>query len=581
MKILIAEDDLAFQCLLAALVTKWGHEPVVASNGLEAWEYLQAPDGPRLALLDWVMPGLNGIDVCRQIRSRAFGGYTYVIIITAKTEQQDAIRALEAGSDDIITKPFHHHELRARINTAQRILALEESLSRQAFYDHLTGLPNRTLLAERFRKSADRAARNGEMLALLYIDLDHFKTINDSLGHAAGDVMLREITGRLNHDAGESEILARAGGDEFVYLANVQTRADAVALATRVRESLRSAMDANGHGDTVRASIGISLFPHHGDDFDVLLQNADAAMYDAKRQRRGNGFQFFNEEIGDRHHRRLMLETRLPGALRRSEFFLLYQPIFRLNDMHMAGSEALIRWDDPARGLILPTEFIPIAEETGYIAEIGEWVMYQACRQAKQWEANGDTGFRVTVNISASQFSDSGLIDTVSGTLDRTGASPGMLELEMTETALVGDLEKSAATMRALRQLGVRVSLDDFGTGYSSLSYLANLPIDTLKIDRSFLAGIHCHLRRSSVLEAIVVLAHKLDIVVVAEGIEDENQLNAVRDAGCDEVQGFLFAGPGLPGSRRMNGFIMPEEIQATADLGALAGHLLPEGILV
>jgi diguanylate cyclase (GGDEF)-like protein len=581
MKILIAEDDPAFQCLLAALVSKWGHEPVVASNGLEAWAYLQAPDGPRLALLDWVMPGLNGIDVCRQIRSKASSGYTYVIIITGKTDIQDAIAALEAGSDDIITKPFHHLELRARINTAQRILALEESLSRQAFYDRLTGLPNRTLLAERFRTCAERATRNGEMLALLCIDLDHFKTINDSLGHAAGDTILKEIAGKLNDDTGENEILARAGGDEFVCLANVQTRADAVALATRMSESLRSAMEAGGHGFAAGASIGISLFPHHGESFDALLQNADAAMYEVKRQRRGNGYQFFNDEIGDRDRLRLILETRLPGALKRGEFFMRYQPIFRLSDMRMAGSEALIRWDDPARGPIPPTEFIPIAEETGYIAEIGEWVLSQACKQAKQWEVNGDTDLRVAVNISASQFSDSGLIDIVAGTLARTGVNPGMLELEMTETALVRDLDKSAATMRALRQLGVRISLDDFGTGYSSFNYLANLPIDTLKIDRSLLAGIHCHERRSSVLEAIVVLAHKLDIVVVAEGIEDEDQLNAVRNAGCDEAQGFLFAEPGLPEECHMKVFVMPEEIRTTADLSALAGHLLPEQVLV
>ncbi len=513
-------------------------------------------------------------------------GYTYVIIITAKSEPQDAITALEAGSDDIITKPFHHHELRARINTAQRILALGENLSKRAFYDHLTGLPNRTCLAERFGISVERAVRTGGTFALLYIDLDHFKMINDNLGHGAGDALLKDISVRLSNSLATGETLARVGGDEFVYLAQVQSPAAAVAVAARVRTILESAIDATGHGLSVGASIGISFFPQNGDNLEVLLQNADAAMYESRRAHRGKGFQFFNEEIGDRYHLKLMLETRLPGALKRNEFAVLYQPIFRLNDMSMAGSEALIRWNDPARGVIPPTDFIPIAEETGHIREIGEWVMDRACRQAKLWSAgvsaNGKADFRVAVNISASQFSDSGLIDTVSETLARTGADAGMLELEMTETALVRDLEKSAATMRELSKLGVRVSLDDFGTGYSSFNYLANLPIDTLKLDRSFLAGIQCHQRRSSVLEAMVTLAHKLGIVVVAEGIEDASQLNAVRDAGCDEVQGFLLAEPGLPHrGRPMNGVVMPAEMRASSDLGSLAAHLLSESVEV
>ncbi len=241
-----------------------------------------------------------------------------------------------------------------------------------------------------------------------------------------------------------------------------------------------------------------------------------------------------------------MLETRLPGALQRNELAVLYQPILHLHDLSVAGVEALIRWNEPS-GVVSPEEFIPVAEQTGHIAAIEKWVLDQACRQAKQWEAGADPGFRVAVNISASHFSDGELIETISEALTRTGANPALLELEMTETVLVRDLEKSAATIRALRGLGVRVALDDFGTGYSSLSYLANLPIDTLKIDRSFLFGIHAHDRRFSVLKAIVDLAHKLGILIVAEGIEDLNQLKTVRDAGCDEVQGFLFAKPSLP----------------------------------
>lgn len=581
MKVLIAEDDPAFQRILSSLLGKWGHEPVIAHNGHEAWEHLQAADGPRLALLDWVMPGLSGLEVCGHVRSRTTHGYTYIVILTAKSEPQDAVKALEAGADDIITKPFHTHELRARINSAQRILDLEESLSRRAFYDQLTGLPNRTLLADRFRAGMDAAVRDAEMLAVLYIDLDHFKTVNDSLGHAAGDAVLKEVTGRLKKCVADTETLARVGGDEFVYLARVRTPEAAAALATKVRFTLESAIDSGGHRFSTSASIGIGLFPQDGDNFDVLLQNADAAMYESK-QRLRNGFQFFNKEIGARFRSRLRLETRLTGALQRNEFAMHYQPIFRVNDLSMTGSEALIRWNDPSRGLVSPAEFIPVAEETGQIVTIGKWVLEQACTQAKRWEESGFTAFRVTVNISASQFSDSELIKTVSQALARTGANPNFLELEMTETALVRDFEMSATTMRALNKIGVRVAIDDFGTGYSSFSYLANLPIDTLKIDRSFLFGIHSDCRRASVLEAIVALAHKLGIAVVAEGIEDTNQLNSVRSAGCDEVQGFLLARPGLPERIHPASYvILPGHSGMSADLSSLATHLRPNPVLV
>jgi len=573
MKVLIAEDDATFQKILGNLLRKWGHEPLLAGNGHEAWEHLKAADGPRLALLDWVMPGLNGLDVCRHVRSRTTHGYTYVIILTAKSEPRDATTALEAGADDIVTKPFDPNELRARINTAQRILSLEEALSRRAFYDHLTGLPNRTLLAERFETGAEAAARNAEMLAMLYIDLDRFKMVNDTLGHAAGDAMLKEVTRRLKDCAGGTETLARIGGDEFVYLANVKTTDAAAALARKVRATLDAAIEAGGHRFVASASIGISLFPLDGDNFELLLQNSDVAMYQSKRRANGNGYQFFNEKIGASYRSRLAVESRLPGVLERNELAVHYQPIFRLSDLSATASEALIRWNDPTRGMVSPGEFIPIAEETGHIARIGQWVLDQACRQAKQWAGRSDVAFRIAVNISASQFSDSGLTDTISEALARSGAHAGLLELEMTETALIHDLEKSAATIRNLRKLGVRIALDDFGTGYSSFSYLANLPIDTLKIDRSFLCGIHNNSRRALMLEAIVTLAHKLGIMVVAEGIEDADQLRAVRNAGCDEVQGFLFARPGLPG--RIH------HVSMSADLAAFAKHLESQRVLV
>jgi len=551
MRILIAEDDVTFLCILSSLVTKWGYEPVVASDGIEARAHLEAADGPQLALLDWMMPGLDGLELCRHIRATKTNRYTYIIIVSANSQPQDAITALEAGADDIVTKPFHAHELRARINTARRILAFEERLSRRASYDDLTGLPNRSLLAERFRQGAEAAVKNGEMLAIVFIDLDRFKIINDTLGHAAGDAFLKVVSARLSERLGQAETLARVGGDEFVYLARVRTADAAAALAARLHATLQNvSYDGGlkgGRRFATTGSIGISLFPRDGEDFQVLLQSADAAMYEFKRQGRVDGSQFFNQEIGDRQRSRLMLETRLSKALQCKEFVLHYQPILRSKDMRVVGSEALLRWNDPARGIVLPQDFIPAAEETGHIGEIGKWVLNRSCRQAKQWMDETGRACRVGVNVSGRQFDDGDLVTIVSETLSRTGLDPSLLELELTETVVVRDLTKSAATIQSLRQLGVRIALDDFGTGYSSFSYLVNLPISTLKIDRSFLFGIQIDDRRFVVLKAIVDLAHKLGINVVAEGIEDRDQLLAARDSGCDEVQGYLFARPAAP----------------------------------
>jgi len=580
MKILVAEDDPTFQRILGSLLTKWGHDPVISNNGKDAWEHLQAQDGPRLAILDWVMPGLNGIDVCRHVRSLFSRGYTYIIMLTAKSDPHDAATALEAGADDIVCKPFDSQELRARIKTAERILTLEAGLLQRANYDHLTGLANRTLLEKRFQEGTELAQRTNSILAVLYVDLDRFKMVNDSLGHAAGDVMLQDVATRLNSCLTDNETLARVGGDEFVCLANVASSDAAEALVAKFRSALAPEPDGGRNRFSTSASIGISLFPKHGETFDLLLQRADSAMYESKRLV-PNNHQIFNLRIGERHQLRLMLETNLPGALARHEFLLHYQPIFRLSDLRMVGSEALIRWNDPLRGLVSPAEFIPIAEEIGSIATIGEWVLEQACRQAKQWAARGEKSFRVAVNISGSQFCHDELIDTVSGVLSRTGVDASLIELEMTETALVRDLEKSAKIMVSLRELGVRVALDDFGTGYSSFSYLASLPINTLKIDRSFLMGIHRSGRRASVLESIVALAHKLGIVVVAEGIEDENQLSAVEQAGCDEVQGFFFAKPGLPERIQHHQRPNPVHARTASDLYGLARQLEPVPLLV
>jgi diguanylate cyclase (GGDEF)-like protein len=505
-----------------------------------------------LAFVDMRMPpGWDGLQTIEKIFE--CDPRIQVVICTAYSDSSWLEIRRRFGPTDrllILKKPFDIAEvcqLACAMTEKWHLTEQAWRQARRAHYDPLTGLPNRTLLAELFRHGVERAERHAGMLGFFYIDLDQFKLVNDSFGHATGDAMLQEVARRLLSAVGGNQELARVGGDEFVLLANLNTTEAASELAQNLLAALAPAIDAGGFRVYSSASIGISLYPLDGGSFEELAHNADAAMYESKRGL-PNGFQFFNHEIGDRARGRLQMQTLVRGALDRNEFVLYYQPVYGLSDLSITGSEALIRWDDPARGILSPQAFIPIAEDIGCMAKIEEWVFEEACRQTRAWEKEGGDPFRVAVNISATRFSSNDLIPRIMDALDRTEANPALLDLELTETVLVRDLEKASETMRALRALGLRVSIDDFGTGYSSFSYLASLPFNTLKIDKSFLCGIQMDYRRALVLEAIVTLAHKLGITVVAEGIEDAGQLNAVRSVGCDHAQGYLLGRPELPG---------------------------------
>ena len=545
MKVLIAEDDPVFQSLLVGLIRSWGDEPVPVQNGQEAWAALTAPDGPRLAILDWVMPGLDGVELCRRLRARCGSGYVYILLLTGRSNPEDTVMALEAGADDYVTKPFHPSELRARLRSAGRILELQEALAHQANHDALTGLPNRTLLAELFRLESESALRHSEKLGFLYIDLDRFKLVNDTLGHAAGDVLLKEVSHRFLRCIRKSDTLARVGGDEFVLMTPRLSRPEtAEEIAAKLLDALEAPVEIEGHQIYVTASIGISIFPRDGHDLTSVQQSADAAMYASKRSGR-NKHRIFDAALSETSYNRLQLDTQLHGALRGSEFLLHYQPLYCLRDFSLAGAEALIRWNNPALGMVAPDTFIPIAEESGGITAIGQWALQQACTQVREWAGRHPRRFRVGVNISATQFASNDFLDTVRATLAFTGVDSALLEFELTETVLVRDFEKSASVIAALHDLGIKIAIDDFGSGYSSFSYLQNLPVDTLKIDKSLVHSAGTNPRSASVLQAITSLAHSLDTRVVAEGIESVEQLQAVRAAGCDMVQGYLLGRPG------------------------------------
>jgi diguanylate cyclase (GGDEF)-like protein len=442
----------------------------------------------------------------------------------------------------------HHVESLEKVIAARTsgLEAANRQLRHLATHDGLTGLPNRALLEDRLGQVLAQADRAGLPFAVLVCDLDRFKLVNDSMGHAAGDDFLRDVAQRLASVLRGSDTLARTGGDEFVFVLNTPTDAAAVdAFATRALDALGRPVSVDGIEIHVAASFGVALYPQDGDSGDALLANADAAMYAAK-QRGGNGVQYFAPSMSGARPDRLRLESDLHQALARNQFVLHYQPKVDTVTGTVRSVEALLRWMHPERGCISPAEFIPVAEESGQIGAIGEWVLREACRQARAWQDAGLPPMRMGVNISAVQFREGRLIAAVERALQEAGLEPRYLELELTETAVMSSPEESIALLEELSCMGVIVSVDDFGTGYSSMSYLRRLPIDKLKIDKSFVREMATRTDDASIVGAIISLAHSLNLKVVAEGVETTAQLAALKALGCDQYQGFHFS-PALP----------------------------------
>jgi diguanylate cyclase (GGDEF)-like protein len=421
---------------------------------------------------------------------------------------------------------------------------LTDQLAYQAHHDALTALPNRLLFQDRLRQSIVQARRTETMVALLYLDLDRFKLINDTLGHASGDTLLRQVATRLKSCLRETDTLARISGDEFTVIATgLKNPQHASLVAETILKALRDPFEAEDQELYVTASVGISVYPRDARDAETLQRNADNAMYRAK-SRGKNRFEFFLPEMSKSMLQRLEVETQLRRALERGEFCVHYQPQFDLQSGRLVGQEALLRWNHPKLGSIAPDQFIPIAEENGLIVPIGAWVLQEACRQTSAWRKAGYSLRGVSVNVSAVQFSRPDFVDTVDAVLKSSGLEPRSLELELTESLVIRDVRESANKMEKLRALGVQISVDDFGAGYSSLSYLQRLPIDILKLDRSFVEECKTENGSSSLVRGIVTLAHSLGIGVTAEGVETQQQLDLVHYSGCDKAQGFLLGRP-------------------------------------
>jgi diguanylate cyclase (GGDEF)-like protein/PAS domain S-box-containing protein len=445
------------------------------------------------------------------------------------------------------------------IGTAQDITErkqAERAIHRLAYYDSLTGLANRVLFKDRLSNALSHAERHHQHLAALFIDLDRFKIINDTLGHTVGDLLLTQVAERLSESVRQSDsvgrhadhepahALARLGGDEFtILLTTLPQPEDAGRVARRILETLAHPFSIDGHEIFMSASIGISIFPSDGSTVEALLKNADTAMYHAKEQGRNN-CQFYSSGLNAAAAERLDLENELRRALEREEFVVYYQPKLNIHSLKILGAEALVRWKHPRRGLVPPGVFLTAAIDTGLVRPMDEWVLREACRQVKIWEQAGLPPITVSANVSNSLFHGRTLPSTVAEALRDSGLNPSQLELELTESIAMRDVEASVTMLEGLRAMGVRLSIDDFGTGYSSLSYLQRFPLSRLKIDQSFVRDLLTNENNVKITRAIIAMAHSLNLSVLAEGVETEPQLARLREEGCDEVQGYLFSRP-------------------------------------
>lgn len=441
---------------------------------------------------------------------------------------------------------------------------LQDQIKQMAFFDSLTALPNRTLLYQRLEHAITRRRDDGHQLAVLFMDLDRFKIINDSLGHAAGDVLLRQVGERLRKQVREGDTVSRMGGDEFVILVENFEHVSAVSnLAQQLVGQINSPYVLEDKDCYVTASIGISVFPVDGKDSQSLLKMADIAMYRAKDLGRNN-YQYYSPSMNVHTLERLEFESDLRHALERDEFVLFYQPKLDIMSGRITGTEGLLRWNHPRRGLVAPNDFIPLAEEIGLIGPIDEWVLASACARNKAWQDRGFTNLTVAVNLSARQFADPKLLSKLTGIIQSSGIDTSTLELEITESMVMTHEASAVAVLEALKSTGVHITIDDFGTGYSSLAYLKRLPIDSIKIDRSFIRDIPGDSGGAKITRAIIALAHSLKLQVIAEGVETEAQLAFLRNLHCDEFQGFYLYRP-LPESE-MDAVLARDRLQGTVE---------------
>jgi diguanylate cyclase (GGDEF)-like protein len=545
MKILVVEDDADDAEFLRRCLSRTQGRPVdiTRSDCLAAAVAALGNTSFDVVLLDLHLPDASGGECVESVQHA--DGEVPIVVLSGQGDEDYAVEILNRGAQDYLVKwEGDGRAIMRAIRYAIERKRSESKLNYLARYDSLTGVPNRQYLRDQLERATARALRAHEQLALLFLDLDRFKTVNDTLGHQLGDDLLQAAVQRLKDNVRADDLIARLGGDEFaVLLEDVAGPLELEAVAENIVRAFAEPFHLNGRQIGVTASVGITLFPADNADPMSLLNNADIAMYQAKEQGR-NTFRFFTPSMHEQILRYHALETDLRAALEHGQFTLHYQPQYRLADHRIHAVEALLRWNHPSRGLVGPDEFISVAEDSGYIVPIGQWVLEEACRQLKRWEASGLPVPRVAINVAPVHFHQPDFHSQIRATLDRYRVDPSMIELELTERSLMEDTDAVQDCLSGLKDIGVRLAIDDFGTGYSCLSYLRRFPIDVLKIDRSFVSDLDTSTDDQALCGAVLSIAQRLSMDAVAEGIETEQQLAFLTRHGCQFGQGFYFNEP-------------------------------------
>ncbi len=541
-KILIADDDRSMRVALQNVLATDGYEIESVADGIEAVKRCEQ-DMPGLILLDAMMPNLNGFDACKKIRMLRGGKHVPILIVTALEDDSSIEEAFDSGATDFISKPVHFAVMRQRVSRLLKASRAEVHVRELAYNDSLTGLPNRTMFIDQMNKLIKKVRPQAHMLAVLFLDLDRFKYVNDSLGHSVGDMLLKQVAERILSCVRSADTVARLGGDEFTLaLDGIEDKSVVANIADKICRRVGEPYSFAGKEIYVSASIGISLHPDDGTNIGELMKRADTAMFKAKE--RGGSFLFYEPEMEAVVTNKVEIEQDLRHSLDREELDVFYQPKLNLQTSKVEGLEALVRWNHPEKGQVGPNDFIPLAEETGLISEVGLWVLISSCVQMQSWIDKGYDPMPVSVNLSGRQLENGDIAAQVAHVLAESGLKPEYLELEITESIIMKRPEEVISILHQLKAMGVKLSIDDFGTGYSSLNYLRKFPIDLLKIDKAFIRDVATNKEDRLIVKGIIALAKSLNLEVLAEGVETIEQQTFLRDEGCDYIQGYYIGKP-------------------------------------
>jgi diguanylate cyclase (GGDEF)-like protein len=542
--ILVVDDDRTVRMALVDAFTRENYEVEEANNGMQALNICKR-HMPDLVLMDAVMPELDGFDACQMIRELPHGSDIPVLMITGLDDEQSIVRAFSSGATDYVSKPINFSVIKQRVARLIKASKAEQDVKKLAYHDPLTSLPNRTYLKQQLAVTVNRAATENQRFAILFLDLDRFKMINDTMGHDAGDLLLKAVADRIRHCVRENDFVARLGGDEFtVVLENIASLDGASSVAEKICRSVARPFVFMQQKMFVTTSIGISIFPDDGEDVSALIKHADSAMFRAKEKR--DDFCFYERGMEAEIAKRLKLEQELRKAIDSDQLVLHYQPQIDFKTGDLLGAEALVRWEHPLKGLVSPDDFIPLAEESGLINQLTDWVLKNVAVQTKRWLDEGYS-LRLAVNLSVKDLMQEDFHTKLEDLIKRSDLPPDVLELEITESTLMDHPELMIKELNKIKKMGITVAVDDFGSGYSSLNYLKKLPVDVLKIDRSFISDIESDPNDSAIVAGIIALAKNLGMNTVAEGVETEAQRKILEQLGCDIFQGYLVSKPVPP----------------------------------